>query len=171
MEYKLLFYETEISSVVEKLGQQITQDYQDKPLVIVAIADGGLMFAMDLIRTIDLPLEYSTCICKSYCENKSLDKLNIIYFPPKEIIEGKHLVIVDDIKDSGRTLKLLQQFVEENYSPLSIEHCVLIENCAKQSDVTAKYIALQTNGEWVAGYGLDNYNLDRNLPYIVSCID
>lgn len=170
MKTELLFSEKQIQLAVKLVGSQITKDYFNQPLVIISIADGGLMFAMDLIRNIKTPLEYYTCICKSYGAENQAGKLQIKYFPQCDL-NNKHVIIVDDIKDTGNTLSALKSTIINNYDTLSVEYCVLIENINKKNDIIPKYVALRSEGQWVIGYGLDNQFFDRNLPYIIYRTD
>lgn len=164
-----MFSKDIIQKRVIEIGQQITDDYKSKNhLVVLGLADGGLMFAMDLIRKIKLPLEYYTCVVKSYGHQKQSNGCpNIHYFPTCDL-NKKHVILVDDIRDSGNTLKFVDNYIKEHYTQvLSIECCVLVKNNKQQSDINPKYYALETNGEWLFGYGLDECGLYRNINNIV----
>lgn len=167
-EYKDLISKQELQKIIKDLGQKITKDYKNKSLVILALADGGLMFAMDLIRQIDLPLEYYTCVVKSYGNDTiSSNKPKVHYFPPINLIQ-KDVIIVDDIKDSGQTLQFLKQYIQHVSSGCkSVEYCVLFNNKNKENNIQPKYIGKDTHGEWLVGYGFDDSGLYRNIDHVV----
>lgn len=164
-----MFSKDIIQKRVIELGEQITKEYLNKEtLVVLGLADGGLMFAMDLIRKIKLPLEYYTCIIKSYGNTyQSSGEPTHFYFPECDL-NNKNVLIVDDIKDSGNTLNYVKQHIKKTFNSVkSIECCVLVENISKENDIKPKYTALETKGEWIFGYGLDDEGLYRNINNIV----
>lgn len=171
LDCKNLFTKRELQNKIKELGKQITKDYKGKSLVVFGLADGGLMFAMDLIREIKLPLQYNTIVVKSYGNNyQSNGKPNIYYFPFLDLdLTNKDVLIIDDIKDSGNTLQFIKDYILNKFNNVnSIEYCVLVKNINNNNDdINCKYYAFENNGQWLIGYGLDDKQLYRNLNKIV----
>lgn len=167
---KTLFSSKDIQKKIINLGKQITTDYKDKQLVVFGLADGGLVFAIDLIRKIKLPLYYNTIVVKSYgIEYKSNLHPTIHYFPDIDL-NNKHVLLVDDIIDSGTTLNFINDYIKQHYNNvLSIEYCALVNNIKnnKEGKIKPKYNLFESNGQWLIGYGLDDGYLYRNLNKII----
>ena len=167
--YNVLYSKEHIETACENIGRQITRDYKDKKLIVFALAEGGLMFAMDLIRHINLPLEYYTVVAKSYGNGMKSEKLKIKYFPENIDWKDKEVLIIDDICDTGKTVKGLKEYIRKvsNNNDINIKSAVLVKNqatleCATYSD----YIGFYSNGEWLVGYGLDDAGIFRNLDFV-----
>lgn len=167
--YKELFSKEDIDFAIENIANQIKKNYEGKDLIIIALADGGLMFAMDLIKKIDLPLEYYTAVIKSYGDGTKKGKTKVKYFPENIDWTNKSVIIVDDICDSGKTIEYLKKYIKKvsENNDISIESAVLVKNQANQTcTIENEYIGFFTNGEWLVGYGLDDARKYRNLTYI-----
>lgn len=162
----ILISEEEIKSRVMELGKQITRDYQNKDLLVVGILKGAVPFLADLIRQIKIPLKYDFMAVSSYgASTQSSGEVRIL----KDLdssVENKHVIIVEDIVDTGLTLKYLQENLSRR-KPLSMKIATLLDKPERRkTEVNPDYNCFVIPNEFVVGYGLD-YNGDyRNLPYI-----
>lgn len=165
--YNVLYSKEHIEEAINNIGRQITRDYKDKKLIVLALAEGGLMFAMDLIRHINLPLEYYTVIVKSYGNGMESGELDIKYFPENVDWKDKEVLIVDDICDTGKTVKGLKEYIRKVSNNNDIKTAVLVKNqAAKECVSVSDYVGFYSNGEWLVGYGLDDAGLFRNLDFV-----
>jgi len=163
---RILFTEEEIAAIVKDMGAQISKDYACKSLLLVSVLKGAFVFMSDLARTIDCDVEVDFMEVSSYgAEAKSSGVVRII----KDLetsIEGRHVLIVEDILDSGLTLKYISKNLKSR-GPLSVEVATLLLKQGKQqADIECKYIGCVCPDEFVVGYGLDYAEKYRNLPYI-----
>ena len=164
--YKILYSEEEIKAAVLRMGKQISEDYAGEKLLLVTVLKGAFIFMADLIRAIDSHVEIDFMAVSSYGDGvKSSGVVRII----KDLnvsVEGRHVIIVEDILDSGLTLKYLLKNLSSR-NPRSLEVApLLFKEGKQQADVECKYIGFVCPDEFVVGYGLD-YNEDyRNLRYI-----
>lgn len=162
----ILFHEQTILARLDEIGEQITQDYKDKPLTVVAILNGSLIFMADLLRRIRIPLKVDCWSVSSYHGTKSTGKIN---FRQQTIadVTNRHVLLLDDILDSGLTLKTIKDKLERETTALSIKTCVLLsKKIQRTADVEADYVGFNIHDEFVIGYGLDFNEHYRNLPYI-----
>ena len=163
---KVLFSEEELAAAVAKMGAEISRDYAGKKVLLVSILKGAFIFMADLARTIEGDVELDFMAVSSYgAEAKSSGVVRII----KDLgapIEGRHVLIVEDILDSGLTLKYLCKNLTSR-KPESIEVATLLFKEGKQqADIDCKYIGFNCPDEFVVGYGLDYEQRYRNLPYV-----
>lgn len=154
-----------IAEKVKQLGEEITDHYKGQSLVVVSITNGALIFAADLIRAIDLPLQLDSIMMASYAGTQSSGKVQI-RSELKLQLEGQHVLVVDEILDTGRTLHNVKEIFSE-MNPASLKFCVLLDKpeCRKV-DIQADYAGFEIPDEFVIGYGLDYNEFYRNLPYI-----
>jgi hypoxanthine phosphoribosyltransferase len=163
---RILFHETTILSRLDQLAAQISQAYRDRELTVVAVLNGSLMFMADLLRRIPLPLKLDCLSVASY-HGKAETSGEVVF---KQIalpdVMDRHVLILDDILDSGHTLAAIREKLE-SAKPKSIGVCVLL---SKKKDrarpVDADYVGFEIEDEFVVGYGLDFMERYRNLPYI-----
>ena len=163
---KILFTEEEIAEIVRRMGAEISRDYQGKKLLLVAVLKGAIIFMADLARAIDHDVEIDFMEVSSYgAEAKSSGVVRII----KDLetnIEGRHVLIVEDILDSGLTLKYISKNLKSR-GPLSVEVATLLHKRERQeAKIECKYLGSVCPNEFVVGYGLDYAERYRNLPYI-----
>ena len=163
---EVLFDEAQIQEVVERIGQQIAADYAGQKLLLITVLKGAFVFMADLVRAIEGHVEIDFMAVSSYGDGvKSSGVVRII----KDLsvsVEGRHVIIVEDILDSGLTLKYLLKNIRSR-KPLSVEVATLLFKEGKQeTDVACKYVGLICPDEFVVGYGLDFDESYRNLPYI-----
>jgi hypoxanthine phosphoribosyltransferase len=161
---EVLFSEQQIRERVRVLGKQITEDYQDRSLVLVTVLRGSVFFATDLSRQIKLTLSLDFLSISSYGEGS--EGVVRITKDLEENIAGKDVLLIEDIIDTGFTLKyLLRNLGGRN--PRSIEVCTLLDRRARRIiDLDLKYIGFEIPDKFVVGYGLDYKQQYRNLPYI-----
>lgn len=163
---KILIHEQTILSRLDAIGEQITQDYTGTELTIVAILNGSLIFMADLLRRVRIPLKVDCWSVSSYHGVKSCGEVN---FRQQTIadVNNRHVLIIDDILDSGLTLHSIKTKLSSQASPLTIKTCVLLEKTIKRAfDLKADYKCFEIGDEFVVGYGLDYNEHYRNLPYI-----
>ncbi|MBI2953166.1 MAG: hypoxanthine phosphoribosyltransferase [Chloroflexi bacterium] len=158
--------EEEIRSRVAALGAQITTAYEGKELVLVGVLKGALMFVVDLARAISLPLEIDFMAISSYGRSTESSGVVRIVKDLDASIEGKHVLIVEDIVDTGLTLKYIREVLETR-NPASLRICTLLDKTKKRkADVTLDYVGFEISDQFVVGYGLDFAELYRNLAFI-----
>jgi hypoxanthine phosphoribosyltransferase len=164
---KVLFTEEQIQKRVSELGAEITQDYHDKQLVMVGILRGALIFLSDLSRSIALPHSWDMCGAASYGSSViSSGRVQIT----KDIevdVRDKDVIVVEDIYDSGRTLRAICDLLRV-HQPSTIEVCTLLykHKARRTNEVSVKYRGFEMNDEFVVGYGLDYNEYYRNLGCI-----
>jgi hypoxanthine phosphoribosyltransferase len=163
---RVLFSEELLQRTVQRIGKQISEDYAGEKILLVTVLKGAFIFMADLVRAIKGDVEIDFMAVSSYgAEAKSSGVVRII----KDLnapVEGRHVIIVEDILDSGLTLKYLLKNISSR-RPLSIEVATLLFKEGKQqTDIYCKYVGLVCPDEFVVGYGLDHAENYRNLPYI-----
>jgi hypoxanthine phosphoribosyltransferase len=162
----ILINEEEIAKRVKELGKQLTEEYKGKELLVVGILKGCVVFLSDLVRNIDLPLTMDFMVVSSYgTTTKSSGVVRIIKDLEREI-EGKDVLIVEDIVDTGLTLSyLVENFKTRN--PRSVTVCSLLDKPdRRKAQVDIKYVGFKIPDEFVVGYGLDYGEIYRNLPFV-----
>jgi hypoxanthine phosphoribosyltransferase len=163
---EILFDETSIKQRVGELGQKIAEDYRGESPVMVGILKGGVPFLADLIRQIDLPLEYDLMAVSSYgASTKSSGVVKIL----KDMdisIEGRDIIIVEDIVDTGLTLHYLLDNLKSR-RPNSLKVCTILDKPSQRKvQIQPDYNGFEIPNVFVVGYGLDYAGKYRNLPYI-----
>src|ERR687887_285777 len=163
---RVLFDEPAIHRRLDEIAAQISNDYRERELTVIAVLHGSLMFVADLLRRIPLPLKLECLSVASY-HGKSQTSGNVIF---KEItlaeVAGSDVLIVDDILDSGHTLAAVRETLE-TAKPRSIRVCVLLSKKKQRArEVDTDYVGFEIEDEFVVGYGLDFRERYRNLPYI-----
>lgn len=168
--FEVLFDERMIEERVNALGKQITNDYQGKDLLVIAILKGSFMFFSDLLKRIDLPVEIDFMAAKSYGDNTHPGEVRIIKDLDKPI-EGRHILIVEDVLDTGQTLHALYKLLEVR-GAASLKTCTLLDKPARRkTDFYADYKGFDIPDKYVIGYGLDYAEKYRNLPYVAVVKD
>ena len=148
-----------------ELAATIHADYEGKPLTVVIISNGALIFASDLVRHLPIPLQLDVIAAKSYVGARSSGEVTIrnpLHVPVKD----RHVLVVDDIFDSGLTLETICENVA-SLQPVSIKTCVLLcKNRPRTTSTLPDYVSFPIDDQFVVGYGLDYEECYRNLPYI-----
>lgn len=163
-----LITEEEIAKRVKEMGAQITRDFKDKDgeLLVVCLLKGSIVFMADLCREIKLPLKMDFMSVSSYGNETESSREVKILKDLDENIMSKDVVVVEDIIDSGLTLKKVLQILG-NRSPRSISLCTLLNKPARrEAEVKVQYVGFDIENEFVLGYGLDFRQEYRNLPYV-----
>lgn len=162
----ILVNEEEIQAIAKRLGEQISEDYKDQDLVVVGMLKGATPFMMDLIKNISIPMTIDFIQISSY--HGGIHSTNAVIFK-KDIdtdVRGKHVLIVDDIVDTAKTIKKVLNIFEDR-GVLSIELCCLLDKPeGRVVEYQPKYAGKVIPNEFVVGYGLDFNEYYRNLPYV-----
>ena len=162
---RILFTPEQIKTRVAELGRQISADYKGKQPLFVGILRGCIMFYADLLREISIDCTMDFMSLSSYCGTSSTGEVRTM-LDLRESVKGRHIVIVEDIVETGLTLDYLFKNLA-NRGAGSIEICCLLDKPANRKvEVHPKYIGFQIENEFVIGYGLDYNELYRNLPYV-----
>ena len=163
---RVLISQEELSNVVKELGKKISEDYKDKDLLLVSILKGSVIFMADLMREITIPCNIDFMAVSSYGSGTKSSGVVKIIKDLDSSIEGKDLLIVEDILDSGRTLSYIREILLAR-NPKSIKICTLFDKPERREvDLYADYIGARVPNEFIVGYGLDYNEYYRNLPYI-----
>jgi len=157
---------SEIAARVKALGQQISADYQGKSLVLLCVLKGSFVFAADLARAIDLPLRVEFLGVRSYGDDTRSSGVVQITLDLTRPIAGDHVLLVEDIVDTGLTLSYLREQLLAR-GPASVQVCALLHKPARSvKPVTIDYLGFTVEDVFVVGYGLDHAERHRNLPFV-----
>ncbi|MEG1942890.1 MAG: hypoxanthine phosphoribosyltransferase [Angelakisella sp.] len=163
---EILIDEATLTKAVSKLGKQLTADYAGKELTIVGVLKGSVMFMVDLVRQIELPLTLDFMSVSSYGGGVKTSGVVKIIKDLDRSIEGKDVLIVEDILDSGMTLDYLMSILRER-KPASIKIATLLNKPERRVvDLSPDYSCFDIPDAFVVGYGLDYAEKYRNLPYV-----
>ena len=162
----ILYSEEHLRETVRSVAKQINEDYSGKQLVAICILKGSLMFFSDLIRNLDCDVELEFLSASSYGSSTVSSGTVKLGQPIRTDIKGKHVLVVEDILDTGRTLSYIKAHLE-SLSPLSVKICTLFDKPARRCcDIQADYKGETTEDLFIVGYGLDYNEKYRNLPYV-----
>ena len=163
---KPLINQVELQRRIRKLGHQISQDYVRKDLVLVGVLKGAFAFYADLARAISIPLTVDFIVVTSRgMKAKEGEKVKVVSDLTVDIA-GRHVLLVEDIIDSGLTVKYLITRLN-NRSPASLKVCTMLDKPTRRTvDVTIDYVGFTIANKYVVGFGLDYENNYRNLPYL-----
>lgn len=163
---EVLYSQEEIQAVTKKLGEQLTKDYQDKKPLVVCILKGAVLFMTDIVRQMDTYCEMDFMSVSSYGnETVSSGDVKILKDLDKSV-EGRHILIVEDIVDTGRTLECVIDLFKHRKAA-SVKVCTLLDKPERREKaVQADYVGFTVPNEFVVGYGLDYQGFYRNLPYV-----
>lgn len=163
---KLFASEEELKGIVARLGAQIAADYAGKTPLFVGVLRGCFMFMADLVRACDIPCTIDFMVVSSYGKGTTSTGAVKIIKDLSENIEGRDVIIVEDILDSGNTLSYLKNYMQAR-NPASIRIVTLLDKPERRTaDVKADYVGFTIPDAFVVGYGLDYSEKYRNLPYI-----
>jgi len=163
---KVLISKEEVDKKIREMGERISKDYEGKEIHLVCVLKGGVFVTCELAKNITVPLSLDFMSVSSYGDGTvSSGRVKIIK-DLDDSIEGKDVLIVEDIIDSGNTLKYLIDLLNSG-KPNSIKICTLLDKPERRtSDVYVEYVGFQIPDKFVVGYGLDHAQKLRNLPYI-----
>jgi hypoxanthine phosphoribosyltransferase len=163
---KPLFTSEEIQRKIQELGSRISKDYADKDLLVVGVLKGAIFFMSDLLRSLRISVRMDFMHCtSSSSKGKGVNPVQMLC-DIREDIKGKHVLLVEDIVDSGVTLQYLKQMLIDR-GPASLKVCVLLDKSERRKvEIEADYAGFRIPNKYVVGYGLDYKDRYRNLPYI-----
>lgn len=167
---EVLVSAADIRSRVEQLGRFITRDYEDKELVMVGILKGSFVFVADLARVIDLPLAVDFMAVSSYGMSTKSSGVVRIVKDLDDSVDGKHVLVVEDIVDTGLTLNYIYGHVKSR-GATSVKICTLLDKVSRREvSVPVHYKGFEIPDEFVVGYGLDVEQRYRNLPDVCRVV-
>ena len=163
----VLISEEEIQKRVTELAAQISEDYADAGnVVLVGVLKGAFIFLADLSRHMTIPRTIEFIAVSSYESGSKSSGAVRLVLDVRGNIEGQHVLIIEDIVDTGHTLKYLIGMLR-SHRPASVKTCALVRKAEKaEVDIDVDYLGFDIGNEWVVGYGLDYAERDRTLPYI-----
>lgn len=163
---EILLTQEQIQERTKELGKQISEDYKGKDLILLGILKGSVMFMAELMKQVTIPCEMDFMAVSSYGNSTQSSGIVKIVKDLDSEIKGKHILIVEDIIDSGITLKYLTKYLGAR-NPASVDiACLLNKKERRKEDVFAKYIGFEVPDYFLVGFGLDYAEKYRNLPYI-----
>lgn len=163
---RTLITEEDVDKRIEELGKQISKDYAGKQVHLICILKGGVFFMCELAKRITIPVSLDFMSVGSYGDGTASSGIVKIAKDLDESLEGKDVIIVEDIIDSGRTLAYLLEILNKR-GPKSMGLCTLLDKPERRvRDVKVDYVGFEIPDEFVVGYGLDYAQRYRNLPYI-----
>ena len=163
---KVLVPEAEVAKRIEELGKKISEDYAGKQVHLICVLKGGVFFMCELAKRISVPVSMDFMSVSSYGDGTSSSGVVKIAKDLDESLEGKEVLVVEDIIDSGRTLYYLMDILKKR-NPKSMRLCTLLDKPDRRvRDVKVDYVGFEIPDEFVVGYGLDYAQKYRNLPYI-----
>ena len=164
---KILYTQEQIAGQVKKMGEEITKDYSGKPVIFVSILTGAFMFVADLVRSVDLESYIDFMQVSTYGNDTNTTGAFNVKKDLSNNIEGKDVIIVEDILDTGFTLYNLVQYIKSK-NPSSVKIAAFIDKPARRKqDIKADYVGFTMDDDYfIVGYGLDYAQKYRNLPYV-----
>lgn len=163
---EILVTEQQLQQKIQELGAAISRDYAGKDLLLVAILKGSVVFMADLMRAVTIPCNIDFMVVSSYGKGTSTSGLVKIVKDLDQDLNGKHVLIVEDILDTGVTLSNLVPMLKMR-NPASVKICTILDKPSRRkADIEADYRGYQIPDEFAVGYGLDYAENYRNLPYV-----
>ncbi|MCH2104314.1 MAG: hypoxanthine phosphoribosyltransferase [Planctomycetes bacterium] len=165
---QILISEEQIQAGIDRVADTITADYRGKEFSVVSILKGSCVFASDLIRRIPIPLELAFVSAESYRDGTESGQLKLNFFPSGNEIEGRNLLLVDDILDTGKTMWNLKKELMDR-GAAEVRSCVFLDKPSRRAvEYDADYRCFEVEDLFVVGYGLDYAGRYRNLPFVGS---
>ena len=163
---KVMISEEDVDKRIQELGKQISEAYAGKQVHLICVLKGGVFFMCELAKRITVPVSMDFMSVSSYGEGTSTSGVVKIAKDLDEPLEGKDVLVVEDIIDSGRTLYYLLEILKKR-NPNSMKLCTLLDKPDRRvRDVKVDYVGFEIPDEFVVGYGLDYAQKYRNLPYV-----
>lgn len=164
----IVFDEEAIAARVRALGREITARYPDGDLLVVGLLKGSFIFLSDLVRRIERPLQVDFLVAASYGAGTTSSGSVQLRYDPETKLEGKHILLVEDIVETGSTLNRVVTLLRER-RPRSINVCALLhKRMAERMELEPAFVGFDAPGGFLVGYGLDHAEDFRHLPYIAS---
>ena len=165
---RVAFTEEQIAQRVRQLGDEVTSAYPDGDLLVLGLLKGSFIFVSDLVRQIRRALQVDFLVVSSYGTEKVSSGLVRLVYDPQAELTGRHILLVEDIVDSGRTLSRVIEVLGER-EPASIEICAMLDkHHATHLTHPPRFVGFDAPNEFLVGYGLDHAENFRHLPYIAS---
>lgn len=163
---EVMLPEEKVDARIREIGEQISREYAGKSVHLICILKGSVYFTCELAKRITVPVTMDFMQCSSYGRDTKSSGIVRIVKDLDESIEGKEVIIIEDIIDSGRTLSHLKKLLSQR-NPASLKICTLLDKPERRVvDVDVEYVGFQIEDKFVVGYGLDYDQQYRNLPYI-----
>lgn len=164
---KVLINEDEIQNGIKQLGKKLNDFYKNEELFVISVLKGSVMFTVDLVKHLKMPVHMNFIRLSSYGSGfTSTGKVNAVDISLPDL-NGKNVIIVEDIIDTGLTAKFLIDFIHLNFKTKSLKFCSLLDKReTRKVDIEPDYYCFQIGNQFVVGYGLDYDGYYRNLPYI-----
>ena len=168
--WEILCSKEEIQDRVEELGKQLTEEYEGKNLYVISLLKGSFIFASDIVRSIDTKVKLGFMTTSSYGDDfESSGKVKMSGL--SDDIEGYDILVVDDITDSGLTMKSVMEHLKGK-NPASVKSCVLLDKPSRrQVELKPDYVGFTIEDKFVVGYGLNYGDYYRNVPYVFAVTD
>lgn len=162
---KIMFEEDEIQQRIRNVAEEIDKDYKGKEIIIVSVLKGAIFFTVDLVKKMKTPIELEVVQVSSYSGTESTGEI-IVKKDLDRSIEGKDVLIIEDIVDTGRTLKYLKEYLLSK-NPNSVKIAVFVDKKERRKvDIDIDYTGFVIPNKFVVGYGFDVDEKGRNLPYV-----
>jgi len=168
--FSVLITEAEIEKRIVELGKKISQSYKDKNPILIGVLNGGFIFLADLIRRIDIDLEIDFIRISSYGDQHQSTGHVKVLKPLSADIAGRNVIVVEDIVDSGLSVKFLNEMMTA-FNPESLKFATLLHKPSKTiADIKMDYVGFEIEDKYVVGYGLDDKQFKRNLRdiYVIT---
>jgi hypoxanthine phosphoribosyltransferase len=165
---RVVYDEAALAARCRELGAAITTAYPDGDLLVLGLLKGSFIFLSDLVRQITRPIQVDFLVASSYGDNTySSGNVRLLY-DPETTLEGKHILLVEDIVDTGRTLNRLMDLLKAR-NPRSLEICAFLhKHIARELKYPTRFVGFDAPNEFLVGYGLDHAENFRHIPYIAS---
>ena len=164
---KVLFSANQIQTRISELARELNNFYNGEEVIAVCVLKGAVVFAVDLIRELNMPVKMEFIRLSSYGSSTTTSgKVNAVDIKLPDL-NGKNVLIIEDIVDTGLTAKFLVDFININFHVKSLKFCSLLDKkITRKVDIEPDYYCFEVDDKFVVGYGLDYDGLYRNLPYI-----
>ncbi len=162
----VLLTKEQLAARIKELATQISHDYRDKECVMISVLKGSFIFYADLVREIDFHTTINFLRVSSYGSGSKSSAQVTFKYPMDVDVTGKHVLVIEDIIDSGNTYVFLKKYFAEK-GAVSVSMCALLDKTERREvDISAEYVGFEIPNEFVVGYGLDYDEKYRNLPYV-----
>lgn len=168
MKMRILFTQDDIATRLDSLADEINRNFQGKDLVVIPLLRGGFVFASDLVRRLQMPVEIDFLTTSSYEDAQSSSGVVEMLSDLRCDISGRDVLLVDDIIDSGHTLKVVRDYLAQR-GPRSIRLCTMLDKPARRTvAIQPDFVGFTIEDVFIVGYGLDYGRYYRNVPYIFT---
>lgn len=167
---KILFSQDDIKKRVSELGKELSEEYRGKDPLVISLLRGSFIFAADLVREMDIKLEIDFLTTASYGNEETFSGTVKFLSKLRSEVENRDVIIVDDIIDTGHTMKAVVKKLKEQ-NPKSIKTCVVLDKPSRREvEIKPDYVAFEIPDVFIVGYGLNYGDFCRNVPYIYTYI-